>query len=531
MLQNSSFLKYLTYLFFITGVCTFLAARWHLLSFPLERDEGEYAYMGSLLLKGYAPYTLAYNMKWPGVYFTYGLFMQIMGENLFAIRFGTMVYLLITILLVFSLLKKQFNLLAASMGALTYAFLSCSWHLLGQAAHATHFVVFYSLLGIWLIQEAMQTADKGKSAILITVSGIALFLALLCKQSAVFYVGFAIYLLVQARPNRRRHLFFFIGTMGVMVAITMAYFIFWGNFTNLIFWTFTYLAKYGTQVPLSWVPALFVRSIQSILGWGNWKGSLEAFMPLFLLGFLGLIALIFITIRTKQKGDAAVFAFSSFLTVVPGFYFRDHYYLSALPAISLGIAFLIYKLPHISWLVLGGLGVCLFFNLDFLFLKDPTLSCKAIYTRNPFSESPIIAKFIQANSHVGDKLLVLGSEPQLYFESKRQSSTGFIYMYPMMENHSYALEMQQQMSREIELNPPQLIVFVKIYSSWLTRPESHTYLTGWANNFTSTYYHLIGAMSVLPDQLNTLSTFNDLRSFKPVSNDVIYIFERNKSLR
>ena len=43
-----------------------IAIRIRLLGVPLERDEGEYAYAGQLILQGVTPYTLAYNMKFPG---------------------------------------------------------------------------------------------------------------------------------------------------------------------------------------------------------------------------------------------------------------------------------------------------------------------------------------------------------------------------------------------------------------------------------------------------------------------------------
>ncbi len=39
--------------------------RVRLLDFPLERDEGEYAYAGQLILEGVPPYRECYNMKWP----------------------------------------------------------------------------------------------------------------------------------------------------------------------------------------------------------------------------------------------------------------------------------------------------------------------------------------------------------------------------------------------------------------------------------------------------------------------------------
>jgi len=42
------------------------AVRFRMLDAPLERDEGEYAYAGQLMLEGVPPYLAAYNMKFPG---------------------------------------------------------------------------------------------------------------------------------------------------------------------------------------------------------------------------------------------------------------------------------------------------------------------------------------------------------------------------------------------------------------------------------------------------------------------------------
>ena len=55
--------------------------RVRLLDMPLERDEGEYAYAGQLILQGIPPYELAYNMKLPGTYFAYALGMAVFGQT------------------------------------------------------------------------------------------------------------------------------------------------------------------------------------------------------------------------------------------------------------------------------------------------------------------------------------------------------------------------------------------------------------------------------------------------------------------
>src|SRR5258706_52249 len=67
------------------------AIRFRLLEFPLERDEGEYAYAGQLILQGIPPYKLACNMKLPGVYFAYAGIMAVFGQTITGIHIGLIV--------------------------------------------------------------------------------------------------------------------------------------------------------------------------------------------------------------------------------------------------------------------------------------------------------------------------------------------------------------------------------------------------------------------------------------------------------
>jgi hypothetical protein len=65
-----------------------VAIRIRLLGVPLERDEGEYAYAGQLILQGVPPYALAYNMKFPGTYAAYAAIMSIFGQTIPGIHLG-----------------------------------------------------------------------------------------------------------------------------------------------------------------------------------------------------------------------------------------------------------------------------------------------------------------------------------------------------------------------------------------------------------------------------------------------------------
>jgi len=123
------------------AVLLIMAARVRLLEVPLERDEGEYAYIGQLMLQGVAPYGVAANMKLPGTYAAYALLMAIFGQTTSGIHFGFLLVNAGTVVLVFFLAKKLFGGAAGVSAAAAYAVLSVGGGVMGLWAHATNFVV------------------------------------------------------------------------------------------------------------------------------------------------------------------------------------------------------------------------------------------------------------------------------------------------------------------------------------------------------------------------------------------------------
>src|SRR5476651_848208 len=102
------------------------AIRLRLLNFPFERDEGEYAYAGQLMLQGIPPYELAYNMKFPGTYAAYAVIMALFGETPAGIHFGMICVTTLTALMLFWLGKKILDATAGIVAATCYAGLAAS---------------------------------------------------------------------------------------------------------------------------------------------------------------------------------------------------------------------------------------------------------------------------------------------------------------------------------------------------------------------------------------------------------------------
>jgi hypothetical protein len=76
------------YIAIFLAILLIAGIRFRLRDFPLERDEGEYAYAGQLILQGIPPYELAYNMKLPGTYAAYAAIMAVFGQTSAGIHLG-----------------------------------------------------------------------------------------------------------------------------------------------------------------------------------------------------------------------------------------------------------------------------------------------------------------------------------------------------------------------------------------------------------------------------------------------------------
>src|SRR3954468_21279950 len=101
-----------------------VAVRVRLREMPLERDEGEYAYAGQLILQGVPPYKEAYNMKLPGTYCAYAVIMAVFGQSPAGIHVGLMLVNLASIILVFLIGRKLLDDVTGTVAAIVFALLS-----------------------------------------------------------------------------------------------------------------------------------------------------------------------------------------------------------------------------------------------------------------------------------------------------------------------------------------------------------------------------------------------------------------------
>jgi len=409
-----------------------VAIRIRLLGIPLERDEGEYAYAGQLMLQGIPPYKLAYNMKFPGTYAAYAVIMSIFGQTITGIHLGLLLVNAATIALIFLLGRRLMNSTAGIAAATTFAVLSMSPSVLGLAAHATNFAMVFVLGGTLLILKLSQSERHSFERIF--ASGLLFSIGGLMKQPALLFIPFGAIYLLWDDVHRRfilkrillRNLIFWIAAI-VPLAITCVILWYAGVFDKFWFWTVRYAAQYGTFLigeiysgkwPLYRAMQVSGRSITEAIGmdWGLWA-----------LAGLGLI--VGLWKRRSRSSTTFLLGFLVFsaLAVCQGFYFRPHYFIMILPAVSLLVGVAISKLFDlltsrmivVRFAPLFLLGVTLslpnFWEKKFFFVVSPVEASRMIYSDNPFAESVKIADYLREHTSRDDTIAVLGSEPEIYF--------------------------------------------------------------------------------------------------------------------
>ena len=512
-----------------------VAIRIRLLGIPLERDEGEYAYAGQLILQGIPPYRLAYNMKFPGTYAAYALTMSIFGQTITGIHLGLLLINTATIVLIFFLGRRLVNSIAGLAAAICYAVLSVSPSVLGFAGHATHFVLLPVLGGTLLL----LTMTHRQASARLFASGLLFGTGLLMKQPGVFFALFgAVYVFCAALHRRlplttalmRSSIF----SSGVVLPFGITCLLLWrsGVFDRFWFWTIDYARHYGSLVSFSQASQLFLYSTREVIvvGW-----------PIWILAGIGFIAGLWEQRTRASTIFLLVFLFCSAFALCAGFYFRLHYFILVLPVVSLLAGVAISRLSDLSVdrsivlrfvpiIILGtALAWPILVERKFFFEASPADASRMIYPESPFGESVRIAEYLREHTSPSDTIAVLGSEPQIYFYSDRHSATGYIYSYGLMEVQKYASQMQQEMIREIERARPKFLIFVVMPDSWLQRPDSERSIFNWASEYTAQNYTVAGFVNmVAPDKTDYY--FGTVPQSVPQLGKYILIYERKSEV-
>ena len=285
--------------------------RIRLLSFPLERDEGEFGFVAQQILNGIPPFQETWNMKFPGTYYAYAVIIAVFGQTAESIHVGLMIVNLLTTVFLFLLTRKISGNLAAVVSALFWAFISLSPGVYGFAAHATQFVALFAVAGFYFLYK---TAEDNNPRLLI-YSGLLLGTSTLMKQSGFFFFLLGIiwlaWICISEKKLKLTSLISLSSGFLIPIIVVFTYFFAIGIFGNFWFWTMTYAYEYANLTAL----ATGANNL-----WINSKWVLTGYNAFWIFVLPGFVSIFFLRGERQsiKRSFAFLFLLAGVATIIPG---------------------------------------------------------------------------------------------------------------------------------------------------------------------------------------------------------------------
>jgi hypothetical protein len=454
------------------GISTllFLIVRFKLLAVPLERDEGSFAYIGHWLMNGRQLYTDMLDSKLPGLYVYYATFMSLFGYNATGVHVGLLVANLASGVFLFLFLKEVFNKFIAVVATTIFLWMVVSPSVVGFAAHATQLLTPFVLAGFFLFWKGL-TKEK---QLYFFLAGLAIGIAFTIKQqSAIFGILIAT-LWWPARLLWHKHSdtkvpfleWLFLGVGGFLpAAMVLMYFQSVGRMDEFINWTYTQPINLAGAYKQPWYEML-----------GN-------VLPLVLNGFYGVwiaavIGLVFIFI-SGHKRFATVFGVSvallGLLSIIIGVAYYKHYFVLAIPGIAILAACTLYwisqKIGSVGQPV--ALGITAFLIIlsfrgqsHYYFATDYYKIHFDQYAQNMFPEMETLGKQLGQRVKEGERIAIMGSEPEILVAADRESCSKHLMVYSMLIDPVISPPMQQEYIQELFACNPEYVVWATGTGSW-----------------------------------------------------------------
>jgi len=466
----------------VAAVVLFGALRLPYLDVPLERDEGEYAYIAQRILVGDVPYRDAFDQKPPGVFAAYLAAFGLFGESVRGIHAFLGLWSLGTAAALYGVMRRLSGGLAAATAALLFAIASTDPRVVATAANTELFMLLPLVLSTWVMLVALER-DR-----LLPWVGCGALVAAACwfkpvaATQALFVAGVVVARRLRLGPDgpsplrAAAGLGLGAGLVSAPVAATLALSGAWPAFVDAVV---LHNLAYSSAVPLA--DGLYHGLV-----------SLAFQLPSFwLLWLLAIAALVHPRLGdARSRALLGAWWLAALAGISVGFYFRPHYFVQWLPPLcglagmaASGVArrALALSAPAAAWAGFAAIAAALVAaplagSWSFLRAGSPEAVSRLIYGMNPFVESRRLGDYIRRTSTPEETVYIVGSEPQILFYAGRPSATRYIFFYPLTSEHPDARERQEEVLAAVRAKRPRYIVWADLPASLLVGDSSDRFI-------------------------------------------------------
>lgn len=529
---NKSFIDSKNILLGLLGlfILLFFLIRLHLLEIPFERDDGLYSLFGRLILEGKTPYLDFYVNKPPLLFYSYAVLVGLFGATISGVHLSFYLINAFTAYLIYLLGKQLYSRQLGVFSALSFLVLSYSQAISGFTAQSENLVILLAVPGWYFLLKGLEQKKFN-----FLISGALLASSMWIKQNGLFFLALAYAILVlirlfESNINWKRMLtelaYLSLGALIPTLLLFGTLFV-QGAFGQFIFWTFEYAYSFITTVSLEQGYNSFMDAVMELN---------EGYTLFHILGILGLVGLFQKRWSPRLKIIMSIaFAFS-FLSFIPGLRFYTHYFITFLPAWCILIGMGVFNLGDVlkMWipqyktvvfsLFLGLMVFTIYQHRSYYFNPDPTEVLRATYGFNPFPESKIIADYINERSTETDQMVVLGSEPQIYFYTNLKSPSRHRYTEYLSNPTPLSLQFQKELMADVEREKPKYILYFNHQTSWALQSGTHRDILDWINAYVFRQYEIIGISDIDPNSQKAVYLWEDqIKGYKPITDSYCYI--------
>lgn len=455
-----------------------MLARAHAWSAPLESDECNYAYIGSRLLAGERLYVDVWDHQPPGVYWLFAATAALGGDRPSSYRVLGTCFTLVTLVLLWQVMRRTLGPLAAVMGAGMWA-LTCSDPLL--AGDGVNREIYMNTLAVGALACLAPSREPVPGLRRVVAAGGLLGAASLLKTvAAAQWVALAAWLAWVARGQRK-------GPLPVKVVAAFA-------IGPLMLWGLTTAGYALTGRAGAFFDAVFVFNLGYAAGESlparlgglvRHADALGLCWPVVVLAACGALFVRWGPVRRAGWLFVALLAGSAAAVALPGRYWGHYYYL-LLPGLILMAgplwAFLdsYLRSRRAGWVVAAVvLGVVAWPQVQGYWLQPGEMPVD-----NAFRRRMVWAREqglrIGRVTEPGQSIYVWGTDVGLYYYSRRRCASRFTMNTALREGqHDYARRRAVLMA-DLERSRPAMV--------FLTEPEFEALA-----RFLREGYFLIGA--------------------------------------
>ncbi len=456
--------------------------RLHAFDLPLETDECNYAYIGARLLAGDRLYVDVWDHQPFGVFALFAAVIAAVGDAAHVFRFTAMGFSLVSLLLVYAILRRLAGRGAAILGAMLFALVSSDPGTGGEGCNREIYMNTFILAG-WYF-AVRSTAHL---RLRLFGSGCALAIASSLKTIvAVHWVFLAVWIAVDESgrsiesrrvPEVVQRLAWFASGPLILWGAAFAYFAATGRSHEFVDAVFEFNLGYSDSSE----PFLmrFVRFFAPI----KHQFIFDSALPLWIGAIAASVWLIFesaVHRNFRCLAAASLLSASYVATCLPG-RFWPHYYYLLLPALVMAVSMLVVRcaawvqhdlarrspfgsLARIALYALFPVSVAATETRDFLLQPPFGITVKRYNSRDFWGKAQ--GENVASVTDPGDTVFVFGNDAEIYYYSHRRCASRYTMITGLAAGMPGADERRRVLMQELRAAPPRLIAVLFDEQPW-----------------------------------------------------------------